>query len=243
MGLNGRRWLGWGAAGLAGLVLAAAATQSLAPRTWKSLMTKSESPRAQAPSPASDLPALFAGKGCPYPPKRLAMVAIKDEKRLELWAPGADGTWKLLKEYPILAASGHAGPKLREGDRQVPEGVYEVVLLNPRSNYHLSLKLDYPNEFDREMARSDGRTDLGGDIFIHGEKASIGCLAVGNPAIEEIFALVKETGKERVKVLIAPWDFRKAGVTAAPPPGAPRWVPRLYERLRGELAAYPRKQD
>ena len=70
-------------------------------------------------------------------------------------------------EYPILAASGVLGPKLREGDKQVPEGIYGAEALNPNSKFHLSIRLNYPNTFDRRMAQSDGRTQLGGDIMIH----------------------------------------------------------------------------
>ena len=248
------------AVGTALVVLAGAAVRTFFPGTWRSLMGRLDSDGKDAASDRAregfvraeaSLPALFAGRGCKFPPARLALVAIKDEKRLELWAPGrgrADGGdgdgggaeegWRLVKTYPILAASGHAGPKLREGDRQVPEGLYRVVFLNPRSQFHLSMKIDYPNDFDREMGRRDGRTNLGGDIFIHGENASIGCLAIGNPPIEELYRLVEKTGKERVQVLIAPWDFRKPGARTAPPPGAPEWTGELYGRLRRELAAF-----
>lgn len=91
----------------------------------------------------------------------------------------------------MLAASGGPGPKLREGDLQVPEGVYRLTAFNPNSSYHLSLRVDYPNAEDRAaedraVARSDRRTSLGGDIFIHGKAVSIGCLAIGDPGIEEL---------------------------------------------------------
>ena len=87
---------------------------------------------------------------------------------------------------PILAASGVSGPK-REGDKQVPEGFYRIELLNPNSRYHLSLRVNYPNADDLERARQDGRalSTLGGDIMIHGGSASIGCLALGDPAVGE----------------------------------------------------------
>jgi len=71
-----------------------------------------------------------------------------------------------VADYRITAASGTAGPKLREGDRQVPEGIYRIVGLNPNSRYHLSMKLDYPNAFDRHQAARDGRARPGSDIFI-----------------------------------------------------------------------------
>ena len=78
------------------------------------------------------------------------------------------------------------GPKLREGDRQVPEGVYTIANMNPNSISHLSLALSYPNDFDRARAAEDGRADntLGGSIMIHGGSGSIGCMAVGDEAAE-----------------------------------------------------------
>jgi murein L,D-transpeptidase YafK len=130
-------------------------------------------------------------------------LAFKDTRVVEVYAAIPDGTWRLIRRYPILAASGVAGPKLREGDMQVPEGTYAVTLLNPNSRFHVSLRLGYPNDFDREMARSDGRTDLGGDIMIHGRALSVGCLAVGDDAAEDFFTLAAAVGLEHVKVVIS----------------------------------------
>ncbi len=120
--------------------------------------------------PAVDarLAPLFARAGVPYPPSRLHLLAFKKERKIELWAEGG-GRRAFVRSFPLLGASGRAGPKLEEGDWQVPEGVYSIAYLNPQSAYHLSLKVDYPNDFDRDKARTDGRTDLGGDIFIHGQ--------------------------------------------------------------------------
>jgi murein L,D-transpeptidase YafK len=109
-------------------------------------------------------------KNYSYPLERFTLLVIKDVSQLQLFAHSSSGDAIHLKDYPILAKSGRLGPKLREGDRQIPEGIYKVTLLNPKSSYHLSLRLDYPNEFDREMAQRDGRTQLGGDIMIHGKK-------------------------------------------------------------------------
>ena len=75
-----------------------------------------------------------------YPPAKLLFVGIKDERRLELYGAGTGQPWKFLRAYPALAASGSLGPKLREGDRQVPEGIYPIELLNPNSRFHLSLR-------------------------------------------------------------------------------------------------------
>ena len=106
------------------------------------------------------LPYLQAA-GLPYPPTALALLGFKDEKRLEVWGQHA-GQWRRIRSYPMLAASGGAGPKLREGDLQVPEGLYRIEALNPNSQFHLSMKVDYPNALDRQQATFDGRDELGG---------------------------------------------------------------------------------
>src|ERR1043165_840429 len=104
-----------------------------------------------------------------YPPVELAYLAFKDVRHLEVYARGtADDAWHFIKDYRIRGASGTLGPKLAEGDRQVPEGTYRADSVNPNSRYHLSIRVSYPNAYDREVARRDGRANLGGDIMIHG---------------------------------------------------------------------------
>lgn len=184
----------------------------------------------------------FQREGVAYPPRQIALLVFKNERRVALWARGgAAGSqpadWKFIRAYPILAASGHAGPKLREGDYQVPEGVYRIEHLNPMSSYHLSMKVNYPNEFDRRMASRDRRKRLGGDIFIHGKNASIGCVALGDRAIEELFTLVAQTGHARVKVIIAPNDLRTAGAIVHAE--APQWVGDLYRTIAAALVQFP----
>jgi hypothetical protein len=180
----------------------------------------------------------FKRAGVAYPPKQLALLVFKRERRLAVWArAGADQPWRFVRHYPVLAASGHAGPKLREGDYQVPEGLYRIALLNPNSTYHLSMKVSYPNDWDLRMAARDRRTRLGGDIFIHGNRLSIGCVAIGDPAIEELFTLVAETGRERVKVILAPNDLRTGGAVIHEE--APAWVGQLYRSIAAALVEFP----
>lgn len=169
-----------------------------------------------------------------YPPASLALIGLKEEKVLEVWAPRGP-EWVRVVSYPIQRASGKAGPKLKEGDYQVPEGFYQLEGLNPNSSFHLSMKVSYPNAFDREKAKEDGRTKLGGDIFIHGGAASIGCLAMGDEVIEELFVLVHHVGVKNVRVLLAPHDLRHRppSVSFGPP-----WVPGLYAELREALSAF-----
>ncbi|MFO1172007.1 MAG: hypothetical protein U1E49_13705 [Hyphomicrobiaceae bacterium] len=185
----------------------------------------------------------FNAAGVAWPPQRLAYLAFKDEKVIEVQAQSADGKWAPVYRYPILRASGSSGPKLREGDAQVPEGLYKIALLNPNSKYHVSLRVSYPNDFDRAMAKAEGRKKLGGDIMIHGSNRSIGCLAVGDPASEEFFVMAHIVGLENLDVIIAPRDFRKPSMLASMTEtinfGEPSWVPKLYEDIKGALKPFP----
>lgn len=201
--------------------------------------TVAERLEAYGPEVAERLGPVFRRAGLDYPPQELAFVAFKDTRLLEVYALRPDSrAWQFVTEYPVLAASGEAGPKLAEGDKQVPEGLYRVELLNPNSKFHLSLRLNYPNAFDRAMAAEEGRTRLGGDIMIHGKAASVGCLAIGDRAAEDLFVLSALASLDRVRVLISPTDFR-----SNPQPGLieePRWVRQLYADIRVELGQYRR---
>jgi len=177
----------------------------------------------------------FAKAKVSYPPREATFVALKQEKKLELWARD-NGEFRFIRDYYILGASGDAGPKLRQGDRQVPEGVYRIAELNPNSHYHLSMKLNYPNEFDLFHAWQEGRDNPGSDIFIHGSTASIGCLAMGDAAIEELFVLTAQVGAENVKVVIAPHDPRLYPLEADSEE-LPVWTPELYSIISREIEA------
>ena len=175
----------------------------------------------------------FAKANVSYPPREVTFIALKQEKKLELWARGT-GEFRFIRDYDIKAASGMAGPKLRQGDKQVPEGIYRIEGLNPNSHYHLSMKINYPNEFDLFHAEQEGRTAPGSDIFIHGKAASIGCLAMGDEAIEELFVLTAQVGAENVKVVIAPHDPRTYPLEADAK-ALPQWTPALYSMISREI--------
>ncbi len=178
----------------------------------------------------------FEAAGVEYPPTRLTFIGIKHDRVLEVRAFESSGDSRFICRYPILAASGGLGPKLREGDRQVPEGVYRVRELNPNSVYHLSIWLDYPNEFDWSRAAEEGRTEPGSEIMIHGGERSSGCLAVGDAAAEDLFVLAALVGIENVTVIFTPVDFRQQ--LFAPPVDAPEWTAQLYERIGEALSAH-----
>jgi murein L,D-transpeptidase YafK len=138
-----------------------------------------------------------------YMGKELYIRAFKLENILEVWVK--DGSkFKLLRRYPIAKLSGTIGPKLREGDKQVPEGVYIITKrsLKPKSSYHKAIKINFPNSVDRFHQRD------GSDIYIHGGDKSIGCIAMGDDIIDEIYTLVKSSFKSSPKVFITIHPFR-----------------------------------
>ncbi len=188
------------------------------------------------------LQAAFTAAGVRYPPHRVVLLAIKRDKSLTVYAESAPDAGsarhprRRVCAYPILAASGELGPKLREGDRQVPEGAYAIESLNPTSRFHVALRIAYPSPQDRRWAELDARTNLGGDIMIHGGAASVGCLAMGDSAAEELFILAAEVGLENVTAVITPVDLRRDPLPAELGGG---WREDLYARLRAALADLP----
>jgi hypothetical protein len=172
--------------------------------------------------------------GISWPPKRITLLAFKTERTVEVWGANAKGRYHWLGTFPIMAASGIAGPKHYEGDRQVPEGFYRLSQLNPLSQFHLSMRVDYPNAED--IAASPlPRSRMGGDIFMHGNRVSAGCLAMGDSAIEKLFTLVALANPRERRILIAPVDFRRVKDFSKP---TDRRVANLYHRLRVALEKY-----
>jgi murein L,D-transpeptidase YafK len=137
-------------------------------------------------------------------PGEIFLRWFKREAVLELWARNPGLRFHLVASYPILSSSGAPGPKRREGDRQVPEGFYEIDRFNPQSDFHLSLGLNYPNAADRVLADRD---HPGSDIFIHGKDVSIGCAPIGDESIEEVYLAAfdaHERGQKRIEVHVFP---------------------------------------
>lgn len=112
---------------------------------------------------------------------------FKQERTLEMWIQGANGRYSLFQRYPICTFSGSLGPKQREGDEQSPEGFYAVGLnqLNPNSRYHRAFNLGYPNAYDRAYGRT------GSALMVHGDCVSIGCYAMTDRQISEIYTIVE----------------------------------------------------
>lgn len=137
---------------------------------------------------------LCAEAGVKYPPQQLFLRAFKHEAEIEAWCGDGNQPLKLVKSWQLTARSGDLGPKRREGDRQIPEGCYRVIIFNPKSNFHLSMGLDYPNASDRVLSDAE---KPGHDIYIHGNNMSIGCLAIGDDMIEELYLLAADFRSDR----------------------------------------------
>ena len=142
--------------------------------------------RSTAPIPANVL-ALMKEKNTDAH-KPILIRAFKKEAELEIWKQQADGQYALLKTYPMCRWSGQLGPKVKEGDRQVPEGFYTITpgQMNPNSAYYLSFNVGYPNAYDRAHGYS------GGSIMVHGACSSAGCFSMTDEQIAEIYAVARE---------------------------------------------------
>ena len=138
---------------------------------------------------------------------------FKKEGLLEMWASGKnESLFSLLKAYTICASSGNPGPKRKGGDGQVPEGFYHIEGFNPYSNFYLSLKVSYPNQSDKILG---DKKNPGGDIFIHGNCVTIGCIPVTDEKIKEIYLLAveaKNTGQSVIPVHIFPCKMDEEGM-------------------------------
>ncbi len=151
---------------------------------------------------------------------------FKEESELEVWVKSGV-TYELFKTYDICTFSGGLGPKLREGDKQSPEGFYTVSAsaLNPWSDYHLSFNLGYPNEYDRL------HNHTGGALMVHGKCESLGCFAMEDSPIEEIYTIVDaamSNGQDHLSVHIFP--FRMTWANLAKYANSP-WIP-FWENLK-----------
>lgn len=147
----------------------------------------SPSSKANRPIPdklLADIEAKNMDKGSP-----MLVRLFKQEAELEVWKQNRDGKFALLKTYPICRWSGDLGPKVKEGDRQAPEGFYSITpaQMNPNSGYYLSFNMGYPNAYDKAWGRT------GSQLMVHGDCSSRGCYAMTDEQISEIYALGRES--------------------------------------------------
>ena len=154
---------------------------------------------------------MLLGKKGMDPQSPIFVRIFKEESELEVWKQRADGRFYHFKTYPICNWSGDLGPKIRQGDRQAPEGFYTVAReqMNPDSKYHLAFNLGFPNVYDR----AQGRT--GDFLMIHGKCKSAGCYAMTDALMEEIYAMARESflgGNDGFQVHAFPFRMTEANM-------------------------------
>ena len=147
----------------------------------------------------------FLQKGLVWPAKQIYLRSFKYDSQLEVWVRNSNKEpYKLFKTYKVCALSGTLGPKRVEGDYQVPEGFYYISEFKPNSEYLLSLGLNYPNASDELLSDS---VKPGGDIYIHGNCITVGCIPIQNEPIEELYVLAtlaKNSGTDFIPVHVFP---------------------------------------
>ncbi len=160
----------------------------------------------------------FEAKGLKWPANFVYIRSFKYDAQLEVWVKNSvKDKYKLFKTYKVCMTSGSMGPKRLQGDYQVPEGFYYINEFNPKSAYHLSLGLNYPNASDRILSDS---LRPGGAIYIHGSCVSVGCIPVTDDEIEEIYIITsyaKANGEDFIPVHVFPvrysqkksWEYFK----------------------------------
>jgi hypothetical protein len=201
-------------------------------------MTVAEVMKAYGETAREQLKPQFVAAGVVYPPREMTWIGLKTEKLLLCFARDKKGTMKKVLTYPIVGTSGVEGPKLREGDKQIPEGFYDIAGFRPHVIAHIGLDVGYPNAEDKMHAHNEHRKNLGGDIMIHGHWYSTGCLAMTDQPIEEIFTLAYDTGLKNIHLILAPCNLtkRKPDVDFKE---QPLWLPALYARLTKALKQFP----
>lgn len=157
---------------------------------------------------------LFQNRGLTFEGYNLFLRAFKKEMKLEVWVKEKNKTaWSLLTVYPFCSTSGILGPKRKEGDLQIPEGVYHINHFNPLSNFYLSLGVNYPNASDKILSN---KQHPGGNIYIHGNCVTIGCIPITDEKIKELYLLAveaKNNGQTQIPVHIFPSVLDAEGLT------------------------------
>ncbi|GLK77528.1 hypothetical protein GCM10008171_27820 [Methylopila jiangsuensis] len=169
-------------ASVAGIVAAAALTLAGCQKDENAVTARSVQPLS------IETVSLMQEKGM-SPSDPILMRIYKEDSKAEIWKKRkSDGRYALLKSYDICRFSGKLGPKVKEGDKQAPEGFYSVApgQMNPRSSYYLSFNIGFPNKYDQALGRT------GQHLMVHGDCLSAGCYAMTDAQMAEIYALARE---------------------------------------------------
>ena len=214
-------------------VLALGACSGLLPKTSP---LRSSQPLKQ--SLVSDLAKIGSTPGAP-----MLIRIFKQSNEFEVWKGTGAGGFRLFRSYKICAWSGVLGPKVVEGDRQAPEGFYNITpgLLNPNSNYYLSFNTGFPNKFDRALGRT------GANLMVHGDCSSAGCYSMTDQSVAEIYALARETfngGNTVIQMQIFPFRMTPQNLaTVAKNPNMSFWMDIKEGYDRFELSHTPPSWD
>lgn len=179
-----------------------------AQKSFKTEQLKNKRVKAAYVTHETTLKTALSDSGYSFDDIHILIQAFKLEKEFRVYVKKkTDKSWKLFRTWDFCVLSGALGPKRKEGDLQVPEGFYHVSWFNPNSNFHLSLKVNYPNASDKILS---DREKPGGEIFIHGNCVSIGCIPLTDPIAEELYILAVEAtknGQVQIPVYIYPCEM------------------------------------
>ncbi|WP_051661124.1 L,D-transpeptidase family protein [Bosea sp. 117] len=225
------RWRGALLAGVAALALAACNGGS------------GPGPGAKAMKPLSpEMVSLIESKGMTKDSPIVVRI-FKEESELEVWKETRNGEYALLKTYPICRWSGELGPKVKEGDRQAPEGFYTITpgQMNPNSNYYLAFNMGFPNAYDKAWGRT------GANLMVHGDCSSSGCYAMTDEQVQEIFALGRDSflgGQRSFQVQAYPFHMTASNMARhRNNPSMPFWRMIKEGHDAFEIAKAPPKVD
>jgi murein L,D-transpeptidase YafK len=187
------------------LLLLTIVSFSFVPDNFKAEQIKNERVKTAYKEKKVLLTELYTQKNLDFTKQQIFIRVFKKEAELELWARNIGSKkFTLVKTYPICSSSGELGPKRKNGDYQTPEGFYSIDRFNPYSNFYLSLGINYPNTSDKILG---SKGNLGGDIFIHGNCVTIGCMPLTDDKIKELYIAAveaKSAGQSKIPVHIFP---------------------------------------
>jgi len=194
------------------LILSILTILSFAPTDFKSKQLKSTRVKKAYKLKGSMITELLKSKGIESNKLQLYIRAFKKEQKLEVWGKNSSDTKYLhLKTFDFCETSGELGPKRKQGDSQIPEGFYHIDRFNPWSNFHLSLGINYPNKSDKILGKQG---KLGGDIFLHGNCVTIGCIPITDDKIQVLYILAIEAKNNgfNIPVTIFPAKLDESGL-------------------------------
>lgn len=181
-------------------------------QSFKSNQLKYQRVREAYAENYDSISSMLEKKGVDIDNMRIFLRAIKSDKKIQLYAMNDnDSIYTLIKKYDFCVFSGNLGPKREQGDMQIPEGFYHIDRFNPTSYFFLSLGINYPNTSDRKLSNAH---DVGGDIFIHGDCVSVGCIPLTDKWIKELYVVCAEArnnGQTKIPVHLFPFHMDEYG--------------------------------